>query len=64
MHIIPKAGDETLISMVIPVIYTSRPGGTPEEMLDAGPDVILKGLQFLFLPKTNHYLLLARKSST
>jgi AcrR family transcriptional regulator len=36
---------KTLISMMTPVVYTSRPSGTPEEMLEAGMDLILKGLQ-------------------
>jgi AcrR family transcriptional regulator len=36
---------KTLISMMTPVVYTSRPNGTPEEMLEAGMDLILKGLQ-------------------
>ena len=36
---------KTLISMMTPVVYTSRPSSTPEEMLEAGLDLILKGLQ-------------------
>jgi AcrR family transcriptional regulator len=36
---------KTLISMMTPVVFTSRPSGTPEEMLEAGIDLILNGLQ-------------------
>lgn len=36
---------KTIISMMTPVIYTSRPSGTPAEMLDEGLDLILNGLQ-------------------
>jgi AcrR family transcriptional regulator len=36
---------KTIISMMTPVVYTSRPSGTPEEMLAAGMDLILNGLQ-------------------
>jgi AcrR family transcriptional regulator len=36
---------KTLISMMTPVVYTSRPSGTPEEMLEAGLDLIMTGLQ-------------------
>lgn len=36
---------KTLISMMTPVVYTSRPSGTPEEMLKNGLDLILNGLQ-------------------
>jgi AcrR family transcriptional regulator len=36
---------KTLLSMMTPVVYTSRPSGTPEEMLEDGMDLILKGLQ-------------------
>jgi AcrR family transcriptional regulator len=36
---------KTLLAMMTPVIYTSRPSGTPEEMLEAGLDLILIGLQ-------------------
>jgi AcrR family transcriptional regulator len=35
---------KTLLSMMTPVVYTSRPSGTPEEMLQAGMDLILNGL--------------------
>jgi len=41
----PTMAMKTLISMMTPVIFTSRPIGTPEEMLEAGLDVILKGLE-------------------
>jgi AcrR family transcriptional regulator len=41
----PTMAMKTLISMLTPVVYTSRPSGTPEEMLDAGLDVILGGLK-------------------
>lgn len=41
----PTMAMKTLISMMTPVVYTSRPSGTPEEMLDAGLDVILGGLK-------------------
>ena len=41
----PTMAMKTLISMMTPVVYTSRPSGTPEEMLDAGLDLILKGLE-------------------
>jgi AcrR family transcriptional regulator len=36
---------KTIISMMTPVIYTSRPSGTPQEMLGDGLDLILNGLQ-------------------
>ena len=36
---------KTIISMMTPVVYTSRPSGTPEEMLATGMDLILNGLQ-------------------
>ena len=36
---------KTLISMMTPVVYTSRPSGTPEEMLEAGIDLILNGMK-------------------
>jgi AcrR family transcriptional regulator len=35
---------KTVISMMTPVVYTSRPSGTPEEMLEAGLEIILGGL--------------------
>ena len=36
---------KTLLAMMTPVIYTSRPSGTPQEMLAEGLDLILNGLQ-------------------
>jgi len=36
---------KTIISLMTPVVYTSRPSGTPEEMLAAGMDLVLNGLQ-------------------
>jgi len=36
---------KTLISMMTPVVFTSRPSGTPEEMLKNGLDLILNGLK-------------------
>jgi len=36
---------KTIISMMTPVVYTSRPSGTPEDMLATGMDLILNGLQ-------------------
>lgn len=41
----PAMAMKTLISMMTPVVYTSRPSGTPEEMLDSGLDLILNGLE-------------------
>ncbi len=41
----PTMAMKSLISMMTPVVYTSRPSGTPEEMLEAGLDVILGGLK-------------------
>jgi TetR/AcrR family transcriptional regulator, cholesterol catabolism regulator len=35
----------TLIAMLTPTVFTSRPSGTPEEMLEAAADIILKGIQ-------------------
>jgi AcrR family transcriptional regulator len=35
----------TLITILTPTVFTSRPTGTPEEMLDAATDIILKGIQ-------------------
>lgn len=34
-----------LITALTPTVFTSRPTGTPEEMLDTGFDIILKGIQ-------------------
>ncbi len=36
---------KTVLSMMTPVVYTSRPSGTPQEMLDWGLDLVLNGLQ-------------------
>ena len=36
---------KTLLSMMTPVVYTSRPSGTPQEMLEAVLDLVLNGLQ-------------------
>jgi AcrR family transcriptional regulator len=35
----------TLITALTPTVFTSRPSGTPEEMLDAAFDIILRGIQ-------------------
>jgi AcrR family transcriptional regulator len=35
---------KTLISMMTPVVFTTRPSGTPEQMLDWGLDLVLNGL--------------------
>ena len=35
----------TLITVLTPTVFTSRPTGTPEEMLNEGFDIILKGIQ-------------------
>jgi AcrR family transcriptional regulator len=35
---------KTLLSLMTPVVFTSRPSATPQEMLDTGLDVILNGL--------------------
>lgn len=35
---------KTLIALMTPVVYTSRPAGTPEEMLEMGLDLVLNGL--------------------
>ena len=35
----------TLITLLTPTVFTSRPTGTPEEMLNAATDIILKGIQ-------------------
>jgi AcrR family transcriptional regulator len=34
-----------LITALTPTVFTSRPTGTPEEMLESGFDIILKGIQ-------------------
>jgi AcrR family transcriptional regulator len=41
----PAMAMKTLISMMTPVVFTSRPTGTPEEMLESGLDMILSGLE-------------------
>ena len=35
----------TLITALTPTVFTSRPTGTPEEMLDMAFDIIMKGIQ-------------------
>ena len=35
----------TLITTLTPTVFTSRPTGTPQEMLDAAFDIIMKGIQ-------------------
>lgn len=35
----------TLITALTPAVYTSRPTGTPQQMLDEAFDIILKGIQ-------------------
>ena len=35
----------TLITALTPAVYTSRPTGTPQEMLDEALDIIMKGIQ-------------------
>ena len=35
----------TLITVLPPAVYTSRPTGTPQEMLDEAFDIIMKGIQ-------------------
>jgi AcrR family transcriptional regulator len=35
----------TLITALTPAVYTSRPTGTPQEMLDEAFDIIMKGIQ-------------------
>jgi AcrR family transcriptional regulator len=35
----------TLITILTPTVFTSRPTGTPEEMLNAATDILLKGIQ-------------------
>lgn len=36
---------KTLLALMTPVVYTSRPAGTPAEMLNMGLDIILNGLE-------------------
>ncbi len=35
----------TLLSMLTPTVFTSRPSGTPQQMLDNAFDIVLKGIQ-------------------
>ena len=35
---------KTVLSMMTPVVYTSRPSGTPQEMLERGLDLVLNGM--------------------
>lgn len=35
----------TLITVLTPTVFTTRPTGTPEEMLESAFDIILKGIQ-------------------
>jgi AcrR family transcriptional regulator len=35
----------TLITILTPTVYTSRPTGTPREMLDSAFDIIMRGIQ-------------------
>jgi AcrR family transcriptional regulator len=35
----------TLITALTPAVYTSRPTGTPQEMLDEAFDIVMKGIQ-------------------
>lgn len=41
----PLLVTRTLITMLTPSIYTSRPTGTPEEMFNAAMDIILNGIK-------------------
>lgn len=41
----PTMAMKTVMSMMTPVVYTSRPYGTPEEMLESGLDIIFAGLK-------------------
>ena len=40
----PTMVTKTLLALMTPVVYTSRPAGTPEEMLAMGLDIVLNGL--------------------
>lgn len=40
----PTMAMKTVLSMMTPVVYTSRPSGTPQEMLERGLDLVLNGL--------------------
>lgn len=35
----------TLLTALTPAVYTSRPTGTPQEMLDEAFDIVMKGIQ-------------------
>lgn len=35
----------TLLTAMTPTVFTSRPSGTPQQMLDAALDIILRGIQ-------------------
>ena len=41
----PLVAARMLINTLTPVIYTSRPSGTPQEMMEETLDIFLKGLQ-------------------
>ena len=41
----PLLVSRTLITVLTPAVYTSRPTGTPQEMLDEAFDIIMKGIQ-------------------
>ncbi len=40
----PAMATKTLISMMTPIVFTTRPTGTPEEMLEDGLDLFFEGL--------------------
>jgi TetR/AcrR family transcriptional regulator, fatty acid metabolism regulator protein len=39
-----------LLAAITPVVFTTRPTGTPREMMQAALDIILKGIQYEHLP--------------
>jgi len=41
----PLLVSRTLITVLTPAVYTSRPTGTPQEMLNEAFDIIMKGIQ-------------------
>jgi len=41
----PLLAARTLITILTPTVFTSRPTGTPEEMLDTAFDIMLSGIQ-------------------
>lgn len=41
----PFLAMRVILAMLTPVVYTTRPTGTPQEMLSAALDIILKGIQ-------------------